>query len=308
MIAGTKTLMDLLTFMKSSAREANTGILAGSALFKAVKTKGIRSKCFDAQAAVVIAFFLQAGIAAAENLASNPGFESGNTSGWFGFGSPTISAQTSQVHSGTYAGMVTGRIATYMGIAQSFQGILQSGQTYTVSAWLRLVSGSSQTIQLTMQKVDGSGTGYTSIASGPVSSTGWPQISGQYTLNVSGSLTSLTLYAEVPNSTNASYYIDDLVVQSVSTTSNGSATVDWGTVFQHIDGFGASSAWDSTWTPSQADMFFSTNNGTGTSFDGKTNFAFTGVGLSLLRNHIAPAANTLATATPTTVETTIMQL
>src|SRR5664280_576338 len=167
MIAGTKTLMDLLTFMKSSAREANTGILAGSALFKAVKTKGIRSKCFDAQAAVVIAFFLQAGIAAAQNLASNPGFESGNTSGWFGFGTPSISAQTSQVHSGTYAGLAASRTDTYMGFAQSFQGVLQLGQTYNVSAWLRLVSGSSQTIQLTMQKVDGSGTGYTPFRSHP---------------------------------------------------------------------------------------------------------------------------------------------
>src|SRR5664280_801176 len=106
--------------MKSSAlstAEENTGTLAGLALFKAVKTKGIRSKWFGVQAAVVIAFFLQAGIAAAQNLASNPGFETGNTTGWFGFGSPMISAQTSQFHSGTYAGLVTGRTANYMGIA-----------------------------------------------------------------------------------------------------------------------------------------------------------------------------------------------
>ena len=62
--------------------------------------------------------------------------------------------------------------------------------------------------------------------------------------------------------------------------------VDWNNLHQRIDGFGASSAWKSTWTTAQADMFFSTNSGTGTSIDGKTNFSFNGVGLSLLRTRV----------------------
>ncbi len=61
--------------------------------------------------------------------------------------------------------------------------------------------------------------------------------------------------------------------------------VDWNSVFQRIDGFGASSAWQPNWTTAQADMFFSTNKG---------------IGLSLLRNHIVPGGNT--------VETNIMQM
>jgi glucuronoarabinoxylan endo-1,4-beta-xylanase len=85
-----------------------------------------------------------------------------------------------------------------------------------------------------------------------------------------------------------------------------SGTVDWNTVYQRIDGFGASSAWQSTWTTSWADMFFSTtNNGTGVSKNG-TNYSFTGIGLSLLRNHIAPATSDASSAVPTTVETNIM--
>ncbi|HKW29855.1 MAG TPA: hypothetical protein VJT54_10995, partial [Verrucomicrobiae bacterium] len=70
-------------------------------------------------------------------------------------------------------------------------------------------------------------------------------------------------------------------------------TVDWNNVHQRIDGFGASSAWRSTWSTAQADMFFSTNNG---------------IGLSLLRNHIAFASSASASATPTTVETGIMTM
>ena len=174
-----------------------------------------------AQYALVIGLMLQGGTAAAQNLATNPGFETGD-----------------------------------------------------------------------------SGTSYAAVASGSVSPNGWIQLSGQYTFNPPGTVSALNLYAEVPSSLNASYFIDDLVEQPVNT--NEQCIVSWTNVFQRIDGFGASSAWGSTWTTNQADMFFSTNSGTGTSLDGTANFAFNGIGLSLLRNRIAPDG--------TTLETSIMQM
>jgi len=61
-------------------------------------------------------------------------------------------------------------------------------------------------------------------------------------------------------------------------------TVNWADVHQRIDGFGASSAWRTSITTAQADMFFSATNG---------------IGLSFLRNHIAPDG--------TTTELSIMQ-
>jgi glucuronoarabinoxylan endo-1,4-beta-xylanase len=70
-------------------------------------------------------------------------------------------------------------------------------------------------------------------------------------------------------------------------------TVNWTNQHQQIDGFGASSAWQSTWSTAQADMFFSTNKG---------------CGFSMIRNHIAYAGSALASATPTTVETSIMSM
>ena len=137
---------------------------------------------------------LYAGIAAAQNLATNPGFETGDTTGWFAFGSPTISAQSAQVHSGGYAGLVTNRTATWNGIARSFLGVLQSNETYNVSAWVQLAGGSSQTMYLTAQKIDGSGTTYAVVAAGTVSAGMWTQITGQFTLNISNTLTGLTFY------------------------------------------------------------------------------------------------------------------
>jgi glucuronoarabinoxylan endo-1,4-beta-xylanase len=87
----------------------------------------------------------------------------------------------------------------------------------------------------------------------------------------------------------------------VAMAASYSCTVDWNTVFQRIDGFGASSAWRSTWTTTEADMLFSTNaSGTALSFDGRTNFYYTGAGLSLLRTRIAPGG--------WTVESSIMEM
>src|ERR1039457_2625798 len=267
----------------------------------------LKSNWFSARAVLVIGLVLRAGLAAAQNLVTNPGFETGNTTGWFAFGSPTISIETSQVHSGAYACLVTNRTATYMGIAQSFVGVLQAGQTYNVSASVRLVSGGNQTMQLTMQKTDGSGMSYAAIASGSVSSSGWTQLSGQYTYNPSGTVTALNLYAEVPSSTNAAFYIDDVQLSEGPVITNspisGISSVDWNNVHQRIDGFGASSAWNGSWTTAQADLLFSTNNNV--SYSGGT---YNGAGLSLLRNHIAYAGDTSADSTPTTVEMSIMQM
>jgi len=72
---------------------------------------------------------------------------------------------------------------------------------------------------------------------------------------------------------------------------SGQCAVDWNKVYQRIDGFGASSAWMSSLSTAQADTLFSTN---------------TGIGLSLLRNHIVPANSTSSAETPTTGETSIM--
>src|SRR5215475_11639644 len=75
------------------------------------------------------AFLLWARVCLAQNVATDPGFETGSTSGWAPFGAPTISVQSTQVHSGTYAAIVQNRTATWNGASQSFAGVLQSGQS-----------------------------------------------------------------------------------------------------------------------------------------------------------------------------------
>lgn len=79
-------------------------------------------------------------------------------------------------------------------------------------------------------------------------------------------------------------WVDNL--KFTGTTVSGSATVNYADTRQRIDGFGASSAWNSTWSAAEADLFFSTGPN--------------GIGLSLLRSRIAPDG--------TTWETNIMQM
>ena len=264
---------------------------------------------FRALQLCVLGFFTLAGNVSAQNLATNPGFESGSTSGWFAFGPPTIAVQTVQVHSGAYSGMVTNRTSSWNGIAQSFLGVMLPGQTYNLSAWVQLIGGGSQSMQMTIQQTDGSGTSYYPISSSTVFSGGWTQLSGQFTLNVSGSLSGLTLYLEVPGSANAAYYVDDLDVEAVdSGSTNGECTVDWNEVHQRIDGFGASSAWRSTWNATLADLLFSTNNGIVYTDNLGARSTNNGAGLSLLRTRIGYATSSSPNATPGTYESSIMQL
>ena len=118
-------------------------------------------------------------------------------------------------------------------------------------------------MQITVKKVDGNGTGYSAIASGTVSVGAWTQLAGQYTLEVAGTLTELTLYLEVPTSTNAAFYVDDLIVEATGSSNpegTGQSTINWQEMHQRIDGFGASSA--------EASM--NTSNGTSSTTDGPT--------------------------------------
>ena len=236
-------------------------------------------------AVVSILLWMVASTAAqAQNLASNPGFETGDTSGWTGFGA-TIGAESSVVHSGHYAAVVTGRTQNWTGIAQEFEGVMEPWETYTISAWFELDGSTNQTISLVVQQKDGAGTTYPWSVSATVTTNGWTQMGGYFTVLPTGTLSSLLLYAEVPTSATASFYIDDLSVIETNTPALGwPCTVEWGSVYQRIDGFGASSANDGNWTTNQADLFFSTN---------------AGAGLSLLRSRIAPDG--------TSEETSIMQ-
>ncbi|UUZ82336.1 endo-1,4-beta-xylanase [Paenibacillus sp. P26] len=146
------------------------------------------------------------------NLITNPGLETGNTAGWAVNGAGSIAVSTTQKHSGAYSLLSTGRTATWNGPIQNITSKVQSGKTYTCSGWVRLDNAASSTIIMTIKKVDGSGTSYTNVATGTGGNSSWVQLSGNYTLNVTGTLTELSIYFEGPNG-GTNLYIDDVSVQ-----------------------------------------------------------------------------------------------
>ena len=150
------------------------------------------------------------------NLIANPGFEQ-NTTGWFGFGPVSFTTTTTIAHSGSRSALIQNRTDTWNGVAQSLASVLQPNISYQISAWVRLSNAPSQPVMLTMQKTDGNGTSYQNVASVTATSNGWTQLTGGYVLNVSGTLTNLTLYMEGP-AAGVDFYADDFDVEGYQPT------------------------------------------------------------------------------------------
>jgi glucuronoarabinoxylan endo-1,4-beta-xylanase len=147
--------------------------------------------------------------------------------------------------------------------------------------------------------------GYYSV---PANNTGWVFFS--VPVNISASVYGITIQLETYGNAltgTSKMYVDNVQLTGgtpvVNPPISGASTVDWNNVHQRIDGFGASSAWNSTWNIAEADLLFSTNNNI--SYQSGT---YNGVGLSLLRNHIVYGNTTSAGETLATIETNIMQL
>jgi glucuronoarabinoxylan endo-1,4-beta-xylanase len=212
------------------------------------KFPGFRSaSCFDRcwmqlGRLLLAVILLQPSASNATNIAQNPGFESGTT-GWSGFGA-TLTVPTTMPHTGSYSGYVTARTATWNGVSQSFLGVMTPGVTYPISAWVRLASGSSQPVNLTMKRTDGNGTAYVDIVDGTATSTGWVQISGSYTHSVSGTLTELTLYIQGP-AVGVNFYTDDWDVEAPVISPVGA--VNAAIPHQTIEGFGGAIAFYNNW-------------------------------------------------------------
>ncbi len=94
----------------------------------------------------------------------------------------------------------------------------------------------------------------------------------------------------------STFWVDNIkFIGAPPVTTN--CVVDWNDVHQRIDGFGASSAWNSSSNPAQADIFFTTNIGIRYTNANRTIISTNnGIGLSLLRTRIAPGGTTVENA------------
>ena len=185
------------------------------------------------------------------NILVNPGFENGRE-GWFDR-TCSIEIVTSPVRSGSGSGKAFARGANWQGIKQSVFGKMEGGSTYRISGWVRLDNASSDTVALSVEQQDDSGTNYHNIASATATDSNWVELSGEFTLNVRGTLSVLDVYFEGP-APGINFFVDDanvygpevVVPKPVPAEPDATGQIDVNTRHQKIEGFGASGAYYTT--------------------------------------------------------------
>ncbi len=181
------------------------------------------------------------------NILVNPGFENG-TEGWAGRNCQ-IEAVTSVVHSGSGGVKATGRGATWQGVRQSMLDKMVNGKTYRLSGWVRLENAASATVILSVDQQDGSGNNYHNVASTTATDSNWALLSGDFTLDVNGTLSFLDIYFEGP-AADVNFYVDDVNVfglefvpaKAIPIEPVATVEIDADKRYQKIEGFGASAA------------------------------------------------------------------
>ena len=188
-------------------------------------------------------------VQALENLLVNPGFEEGTT-GWAGRGCDLSTSTFSR--SGSYCGYATNRSFFWEGIKQSVLGKMLPGETYTISAWIKLDNSSSDQIIVTIEQRDDRGTSYTRVDTSNGYDSRWTRLSGRFTLEAVGILTTLDVYFEGP-APEVNFYLDDVEVLGrvaeppEPPKPDATGSVNIGTVYQELEGFGAAGAWYEGW-------------------------------------------------------------
>lgn len=142
------------------------------------------------------------------DIITNGGFEEG-VDGWMGRGC-TIEAVTEPVHSGSGSVKVSGRDSAWQGIKQDVMGKMEDGETYQISGWVRLAdANSSNTIIVSVEQADDAGTNYINIGKVMAMNDEWAEVSGEFTLDVDGVLSTLDVYLEGPEP-GVNFYVDDV--------------------------------------------------------------------------------------------------
>jgi endo-1,4-beta-xylanase len=170
-------------------------------------------------------------------------FEDGTADGWTSFnGASTPTATTAAAYSGSYSLLTTTNSSGAGGPSVSLNGILQAGATYTITGYVMLAGGEAATnANFTIKRTDAScsgGTCYDTIGTYqvPVTSSGWAQIGGSYT--VSTTETGLLLYAQLVGATSAqSFYLDEVVITETAPPPGGTPVATYNFADGGVDGW-----------------------------------------------------------------------
>jgi endo-1,4-beta-xylanase len=154
-------------------------------------------------------------------------FEDGTADGWTSFNGASAPVATNfAAYAGSYSLLTSTSSSGSGGPSISLNGVLLPGAQYTITGYVQLTaSESASNANFTIKRTDPScsgGTCYDTIGTYqvPVSSSGWVQIGGSYT--VSATETGMTLYAQLVGATGAqSFYLDNVVITETAPPPGG---------------------------------------------------------------------------------------
>lgn len=148
-----------------------------------------------------------------DNLLNDPGFESGTT-GWVGFGTSQVVIVRENVHAGQQCLGSVARADSWMGPSHGLTSLVIPGQTYTISAWLR-VADSAHAISVSTKTVcPGVDAGTAVEIYQPLNSitvtSDWIQLRGLFTAPTCNA-TDFQFYFEGPPAS-VDFFVDDVEV------------------------------------------------------------------------------------------------
>ncbi len=195
-----------------------------------------------------VIFILSSALYADTNVLINPGFETGDTTGWYNRGDALTEVVGAPVNSGSYSVIVYNRTSNWHGIEQDLVGKIVEGQVYQISGYVMLANAAiaDPNVQCTIQQTVDGGTTYNWVDQAVANDSNWIHLSGTFIPNESGgTLTQLSVYFEAADP-EVSFYVDDVNVYGPvpgPIEPNATGHVDINTRYQQIEGFGASGAW-----------------------------------------------------------------
>lgn len=130
----------------------------------------------------------------------------------------TVTNEQNHTKDSSYALKVEGRSATWHGPSLRVEKYVDKGSEYIISAWVKLIDPASAQLQFSTQTGSGGSANYVALSPKTIStSDGWVKFEGSYRYNsVGGEF--LTIYIESSNNAAASFYIDDISFEKISST------------------------------------------------------------------------------------------
>ncbi|MEK4526229.1 MULTISPECIES: endo-1,4-beta-xylanase [Paenibacillus] len=142
-------------------------------------------------------------------------FEDGTVQSWSGRGEvETLHASAVAARTGDYGLEVSGRAMTWHGPALDVTELLEVGQTYVFTGWVKLPAGASSTnLNMSLQRTLPDTTHYENLTFGTASAGGWTKLTAQFKMLEPAN--QLSVYFEVPDRATASFYVDDFRLEKL---------------------------------------------------------------------------------------------